>query len=94
MATDERLLRIAKRLERSSEEEAEHCLRWRAQDVREGKDPEAAIYFNGVTNWREDSFEFALGQTLEKQQPKRDVSTGHAKPAPASAFRGGDRVIS
>lgn len=69
-AVDASLLMIAERLEEGySAEDCEHALRWRALDA--ARNPDAAKYFNGVSNWRPENFRFALGQSLDKRPAPR-----------------------
>jgi hypothetical protein len=59
-ATDERLERVAERLEAgATPEECETVLRHYAD--RAQSDPSQRQWFNGTTNWRRDNFETALG---------------------------------
>lgn len=61
-ANDERLARIADRLEAgASEADCAHVLHVYAADA---KNPDQAQWFNGETHWRQENFERALGRSL------------------------------
>lgn len=73
-SSETRLLRIAQRLAGgATPEECEHVLRVYA--ARAKSEPSQAIWFNGETNWRADSFERASGMaTPQEDQPRKFVS--------------------
>lgn len=86
--TDERLKPIADRLEAGATvADCEHALRVRAAEAKLGG--EHAKYFNGESNWRPRSFEFALGQPDPAVNPPRNGaaadhgSNGASRRAPA-----------
>lgn len=57
--TEERLDRVLERLAENSAEDCEHVLRVIADECRIR--PESRKWFNGITNWRPESFDRALG---------------------------------
>ena len=59
--TDEQLARVAERLEAgASDEDCKHALRVAAFEAR--TNPASARWFDGITNWRTESFQRHLGQ--------------------------------